>query len=405
MKIKLVAIAKDEAAYLSEWIYHHLHFGFDSIDVYTNNISDNTKDVLRKISENYDVTDVDADFILGCSSQGFQRMAYGIALQKAKLDGFSHFMFLDIDEFWTPKDFNTNIEKFLVNLNDPDVVVFPWALKVDTKEFSMPFDDGGRYIIYPQIKTILKTSVNVKTIHEHSIVSKSSISILPDGRLHADLGKYVPKMEEAYQEIPSAFISHRICRSPMEFVSLLGRGRPNNSASMSSLKDNRPRFIRPKKTDYIFQINGHDLSTYIDGFIFFIESCSLEKDVELGREFVKSRYADVIARMKLLDCDESKKFIRLLKGVELSEVKDVLDALEQKNTTRSSSVSVSPEFESLKNPVYVNDKVIEFLRDEALNVEKNDLELSLSLMSLALEFRPHGPVIKAKVLELQEKLK
>lgn len=42
LKIKLVAIAKDEAAYLPEWIFHHLYFGFDQIDIYVNNTSDNT---------------------------------------------------------------------------------------------------------------------------------------------------------------------------------------------------------------------------------------------------------------------------------------------------------------------------------------------------------------------------
>jgi len=50
MKIKLIAVAKDEAAYIPEWVYHHLNFGFDSISIYTNNISDNTRDVIDKIS-------------------------------------------------------------------------------------------------------------------------------------------------------------------------------------------------------------------------------------------------------------------------------------------------------------------------------------------------------------------
>lgn len=45
MKVKLVAIAKDEAAYLPDWIFHHLYFGFDSIDIYVNNTTDNTYDL------------------------------------------------------------------------------------------------------------------------------------------------------------------------------------------------------------------------------------------------------------------------------------------------------------------------------------------------------------------------
>ena len=29
--VKIIAIAKDEGAYLAEWIHHHLYFGFSEI--------------------------------------------------------------------------------------------------------------------------------------------------------------------------------------------------------------------------------------------------------------------------------------------------------------------------------------------------------------------------------------
>jgi hypothetical protein len=32
-KVKLVAVAKDEAVGLPRWIFHHLFFGIDSIDI------------------------------------------------------------------------------------------------------------------------------------------------------------------------------------------------------------------------------------------------------------------------------------------------------------------------------------------------------------------------------------
>ena len=41
-KVKVVAIAKDEGAYIAEWIFHHLYFGFDAIDIYVNRTTDNT---------------------------------------------------------------------------------------------------------------------------------------------------------------------------------------------------------------------------------------------------------------------------------------------------------------------------------------------------------------------------
>jgi hypothetical protein len=404
MRIKLVAIDKEEAAYMSEWIYHHLSFGFDSIDVYTNNISDNTKGVLKKISKKYDVTDVDADFILGCSNGGFQTIAYGIALQKAKLDGYSHIMFLDIDEFWTPKDFQTSIKDFLINLKDPDIVSFPWFLKVDKVQFSSPFQNSNRFVPNRHVKTIIKTGVSVSSIDIHCIVSSGSISILPDGNILAEHGKNVPLMDKAYDIFPPAFISHRLCRSEVEFVSLLGRGRPGSAIGMAALKKNRPTFIRPSEHDLVFEINANIMSNYTNGLNEFLEHCSVNVEINKGQDYVLSRYFDVIDRFKVLGLDESKEIIKLLKGVGLPEVQSVLNTLEQKNIIRSSFVATTPEFKSFKNPSYVNDKLIEFLRDEAFRVEKSDPELSLSLMSLALQFRPHGPVIRAKVLELQEKL-
>lgn len=50
VKVKLVAVAKDESAYLAEWCAHHLYFGFDEITVYLNRTTDNSCDVLSRLS-------------------------------------------------------------------------------------------------------------------------------------------------------------------------------------------------------------------------------------------------------------------------------------------------------------------------------------------------------------------
>ena len=53
IKTKIVAVAKDEGAYLAEWVHHHLFLGFDAIDIYINRTSDNSLEILHKISEKY----------------------------------------------------------------------------------------------------------------------------------------------------------------------------------------------------------------------------------------------------------------------------------------------------------------------------------------------------------------
>lgn len=52
MKILLAAIAKDESAYISNWILHHLNYGFDAVEIYTNGITDSTEKTLDKFVKN-----------------------------------------------------------------------------------------------------------------------------------------------------------------------------------------------------------------------------------------------------------------------------------------------------------------------------------------------------------------
>lgn len=395
MKIKLVAIAKDEAAYISEWIYHHLHFGFDSIDVYTNNISDNTRELMAAIGKNHDINDIDADFILACSDQGFQRIAYGIALQKAKLDGYSHIMFLDIDEFWTPLDFNTSIKDFLVGLKDPDIVSFPWAIKVDTEEFSSPFAEKNSYVPAQLVKTIFKTDVSVSALRIHNVVSDNSKTILPDGSVLAECGESVLKTPDMFKQLPAAFINHRLCRSQMEFVSMLGKGVADTTKSMGALKINRPPFIKPKNNDIIYLIEDNKYSKYISGFNKFVDDCLLETLIVVAQRFVEKQYLEVIARFEYLNESEAEKFKNILSGISLPEVKAFINGTKEKNMINLTDI---------KDQLYVDDKAIDFLRDESLKIEKSDPELALSLMSIALAFRPGGPLLKDKVLKLKEQL-
>ena len=55
MKIntKLIAIAKNEGAYLPQWIYHHFSIGFDEIEIYINDTTDNSIAICEKIQKNH----------------------------------------------------------------------------------------------------------------------------------------------------------------------------------------------------------------------------------------------------------------------------------------------------------------------------------------------------------------
>ena len=94
IRVKLAAIARDEAAYLPEWIFHHLEFGFDEIEIYINNTTDNSLAVLANIKRNHPVVVTDANALFKQSTKNFQGQAYQALTKKAIADGFTHLMFL-----------------------------------------------------------------------------------------------------------------------------------------------------------------------------------------------------------------------------------------------------------------------------------------------------------------------
>ena len=99
IKTKIVAVAKDEGAYLAEWVHHHLFLGFDAIDIYINRTSDNSLEILHKISEKYpQVNYFTADWIDLCSAEvggKIQEITYALALDKEKQSkNFDYLMYL-----------------------------------------------------------------------------------------------------------------------------------------------------------------------------------------------------------------------------------------------------------------------------------------------------------------------
>jgi len=112
-KVKLVAVAKDEAAYLPEWIFHHLTIGFDEIDIHVNNTTDNTWELQNKLKALPQVNFIDADPIFSGGYVFPQEEVYEQALLSARAEGFTHMMFLDIDEFWFSPSIEFSIKDFI----------------------------------------------------------------------------------------------------------------------------------------------------------------------------------------------------------------------------------------------------------------------------------------------------
>lgn len=190
IKIKLAAIAKDEAAYIPLWVYHHLRFGFDSMDIWINASSDNSLEVLKKIKKKYPekINFFNADnFLKNCLNEGrhFQREAYRAIYQSAANQGFTHIIFLDLDEYWMPKNGVSSICEFVTNFSKADAVSFKWYLDTpsqSTKKFPLPVDckllQRNRHV-----KTLLKISNRIKKIDIHNHQIENGSYFLADGSI------------------------------------------------------------------------------------------------------------------------------------------------------------------------------------------------------------------------------
>lgn len=377
-KVKVVAIAKDESAYLPEWIFHHLYFGFDSIDIYVNNTSDRSLELSDMLSDFRNVNFLDGDEIFSNFTHP-QRVVYSLALLQAKEDGFTHVIFLDIDEFWTPLDFTTDI-KHCLNTIDADIISFEWFNKFDHEEFSPAIELEMLGEHHSLVKSILSLKHDYEKIDIHNSECSDAVYKLADGTE----GVYVNNNQHVVLDdkpLKPYFITHRMFRSQLEYVSLLGRGRPT---STSSFKDNRNGYNQVNKEIKTVLISETGFCEYVNKRTEFFEKYITDSYLNDSIDFVKSRYQQVVDKIESASLHELSTLRKILKGVERSDV----------NQAFSNYLSgVANKF---------NNKFIDSIRDAAIALEKDSIDKSMQLMEVALMLRPNGPLLKKKVTQYKK---
>jgi len=370
MKIKLVAIAKDEAAYLPEWIFHHLYFGFDEIEIYLNFITDNSAETLEKITNTcpvkfkygeylIDPGYSDNDFILDngyLNANTLQSRAYAESFLNAKKNGFSHIMFLDIDEFWMPACFSKNIKDVLIALDDPCVTAFIWANKVgEHEEFGRPFTKETKCHFTKMQKSAVKTGDEIKimTSHHSTCKQRHKHKLIKTG------------------EISDAYILHRFQRSIIEYTSLLGRGDPR-FAGKFSLKFTRRGYISDENAT-VLTIDPEALNKYDNGYKEFIASNDLEEELLIAKKFVLERASYVTEFIR--DNAKTNKLIKkIVTGLKLDD--DIAADLGLRGLSMDE---------------------IEILKHMAVELEKEgDIEKAYQLMKIVFAFRSHGRFVGRK---------
>lgn len=313
--IKLVAIAKDEAAFMAEWVFHHLYFGFDSIDVYVNRTTDNTVDILQHIHERYPhVKYHNADWIdlvhhIYVSNE-LQKIVYAHAYCEASCSNTSDYiLFLDIDEFWTPKDYRSTIHDCVRALEQPDLCSFEWFNLLPQQEedddLLMCGNLSGETDVL--VKTLVKSGLKMKIMRIHYPSCEEARSCLADGSKYVPGKRYIEHLPQPATELKNYFIAHNLIKSPLKHLASLIRNNPDflYKNKISFIKTNRPyAFTAQHAAPLTLEPPEEFRQSYAEGFARFFAECGLEAPTKKARAHLLTQTLNAIRHIENNPGDE-----------------------------------------------------------------------------------------------------
>jgi len=297
--VRIAAIAKDEAPYIAQWVHHHLYFGFDQIHVYVNRSEDQTVDILSKIAQKYKgVTYEIADWIDLCPdniNKGLQKICYAKDLHFCRMNNIEFLMYLDIDEFWVPADFDSKIKDHIYI--DADAIAFNWHCELARpQEFSSIAPDG-EYYIHRLCKTLFRTDLVINSLRVHFPEFKNASCYDAD---HNPLVMSDDKPQALNKDLcysKSSFVIHRMYRSRTEYMAALLKGR---AGQKGSLKNNRPGFFASGMVENELKITfNHDRhDCYLKSQNMFIDFCDVSIMIDAARDEVFAKASEVEVYIK-----------------------------------------------------------------------------------------------------------
>ncbi|MFC3094632.1 glycosyltransferase family 2 protein [Alteromonas sediminis] len=305
-RILLAGIAKNEGAYLPEWVFFHLNLGVKGIVVYVNNTDDNSTKVLDKLGEQYPVKYKVVDGIDGNDDERLLNMIGDDFRMRAALhsksyadiylntdpEEYDYILFLDIDEFLC-------LDKSIESLAKTEIFEFP---VIHFQWFAASGDDVPFSLLDKQLKGEMDqfTKYMVKTGSPDMKLYSSHIARLSCGR---------------FKVSDSGVIIHRVLRSKKEYLALIARSNPSNSNLANGFKLNRRGWTNkgsknlPARFSYLFE-------NYETRFKGFCHSCGIEQEIETARANVLDRAAAVERNIEALNL-QNEQLGRVLAGTGL----------------------------------------------------------------------------------------
>lgn len=334
-KVALVAVASKESAYIAEWVFHHMRFGFDPIVVLVNRCDDGTHEMVQNMSKTDSrVEVVNVDFLDGevpLSNKMIQMDAYQFGLDhlRKNLAPTDYMVCLDIDEFWTPTDFKTSVVSYLKKWDRPKKVSFNWFLLTDEPHVFRPAfraSNLGEHNLHLKSGFQLGLPV-VKTLPHHIVESGHSPVRLGTGQVVAPNRPHSPEMPK---DFGTAFILHRKNRSEVEYLGLLAR--TNLERALEPFKANRRgygwngNFV---KNTQEFRVAPAQLNAYYADLEAFLCAHDLKDLAHEGRKHMLDRHQDVLARFAALPAEEQEKWAHAFGNMDLAAMPAQLEKARQ----------------------------------------------------------------------------
>ena len=296
MRLKLAAIAKNEAIYLPQWIFHHYKFGIKNFEIWLNQTTDNSLLVLSLLNlhPEIEIKIIEADEILEMcleEAKWFQKVAYSQMYVQALREGFDYIFFLDLDEYWTPKDGTSLLSDIVSTMPEADSIAFQWLLDTPTDDATpnkLPVDFLDLQI-NSHVKSILKLSERIKEVHIHNSEFFDGTYLLEDGREFVSTPfspqRFMLDIVSASAAIPSSYILHALYRSKEEYLARLLRGRRHMNDS-TRIKSNRYGYILEPSSRFVTRdIDIQTIAAFHQEFSIFCDDLGMTELLKNSTEF------------------------------------------------------------------------------------------------------------------------
>lgn len=314
---KLCAVANDDGPYLAEWIFHHLHFGFDLIHVYVNRTSDASQSVLERIQRTYPQVTFESIDWVDLSDSAIRTKE----ISQSQRQGVDWLMFLDIDEFWTPNDFKTPVDRFVADVGEadqaPPICLLRHCELGQHSPFT-PLQRGAGYEISAHLKTLFPLeNIESKQVRAHLPIFDTGVT--PDGAPMV-FNKDQPELAGDSAVTPKrTYIIHRMYRSEAEYMALALKGQPSHRSQLKLNRSGyrshrnvpvRRRFIWPEPA-----FRDYALKRRV-----FLGSNDIESLIHQDKANIINRSRQAVALLEaMLETPDRERALAFLKGTQYDE--------------------------------------------------------------------------------------